>query len=322
MRSTMVGSFTFALCIGAVSATANAHIISETDAEPVSLPVGDGRVSTDAPRIGYVFSCTSEFRTGGARHFGEWLRDGRWFPAEKATVQGSNSWSDAYFSMVREGGSLRVRMNGLPTNHPTGNFPIARSDPAYQYDTNPNPIAAQNLDFSIPAEPQMASQPGCLRRGMIGFTLNGVALYNALDDAGLDAAAHEVQDECGGHPSGRGQYHYHAGSPCIPRINENAVVGYAIDGFPIMGSVGADGNAFTNAGLDVCHGRPEAVSVDGREYSYAYRVTAEYPYTLGCYKGVVARGINRAIREGLNERRQRGGNRGNQQRQRDRRSNR
>ena len=52
--------------------------------------------------------------------------------------------------------------------------------------------------------------------GMIGFTVTGVALYNALDAAGRDAAAHEVQDLCDGHPQGRGQYHYHSSSPCLP----------------------------------------------------------------------------------------------------------
>jgi len=34
------------------------------------------------------------------------------------------------------------------------------------------------------------------------WQLSRVAFYNALDDAGLDAAAHEVQDLCNGHPQG------------------------------------------------------------------------------------------------------------------------
>ena len=43
--------------------------------------------------------------------------------------------------------------------------------------------------------------------GMVGIALNGVVVYNALDDAGRDAAAYEVQDQCGGHPQGSGEYH-------------------------------------------------------------------------------------------------------------------
>src|SRR5690606_23071745 len=112
---------------------------------------------------------------------------------------------------------------------PTGIFPIAHDDPAYQYDTNPNPIQAQDLSFKIPLKPTRAASPSCLPMGMIGFTNTGVALYNALDDAGRDAAAHEVQDLCDGHPQGKGQYHYHSSSPCLPGADRNEVVGWARD---------------------------------------------------------------------------------------------
>ncbi len=304
-----------------IPSAAQAHDLSEHGSAEehdaaVSLPVGDGRVTTQGPQFGYVYSCTSEFRTGGARHYGDWLVGNRWYPEQKIAVSGAKSWPEAYFSMVANGDTVNVRMNNLPTNHPTGTFPVSQDDPAYEYDTNPNPIAAQHLEFSIPARPVMANTPGCLRRGMIGFTANGVALYNALDDAGLDAAAHEVQDSCGGHPSGRGQYHYHAGSPCIPGVKENAVIGWAIDGYPIMGFASESGGAFTNDMLDECHGHAQGVSIDGRDYSYAYRLTAEYPYTVGCYKGVVLRETNQQIREGLNDRRVRGGGRRQDNRQR------
>ena len=68
-------------------------------------------------------------------------------------------------------------------------FPIQQSDPAYQYDTNPNYIQSQNIDLTLPSNPQVASSPTCVPMGMIGFAVNGVAIYNALDDAGDDAVA-------------------------------------------------------------------------------------------------------------------------------------
>ena len=43
--------------------------------------------------------------------------------------------------------------------------------------------------------------------GMVGIALNGVVVYNVLDDAGRDVAAYEVQDRCDGHPQGSGEYH-------------------------------------------------------------------------------------------------------------------
>ena len=135
--------------------------------------------------------------------------------------------------------------------------------------------------------------------GMIGFTLTGVAFYNALDDAGRDAAAHEVQDLCDGHPQGQGQYHYHSSSPCLPGADSNALVGWALDGYPILGMVDSTGKTLANADLDACHGRAETITVQGRPYDYAYRLTPEYPYTLGCFTGVVQRETRQTLRQSM-----------------------
>ncbi len=68
--------------------------------------------------------------------------------------------------------------------------------------------------------------------GMIGVALNGVAIFNALDDAGRDAVAHEVQDLCNGHPQMRGEHHYHG-----PREGVLSGSGFEVPGsFPVLGS--------------------------------------------------------------------------------------
>jgi hypothetical protein len=275
------------------------------DNQPKSLPVGDGKVSTQA-KPGYVFACNQNFRTGGARHVGAWFKGETWNPQEKPHVRGNVLWPDAAFETSLRGNTLSVKSNGLPLNAPTGIFPISRTDPVYVYDTNPNPIAAQQLDFVIPLSPVKALQPSCLAMGMIGFALNGVAFYNALDDAGNDAAAHEVQDICDGHPQGKGQYHYHSSSPCLPKAADNAHVGWALDGYPIFGMRDATGKLLTNADLDECHGRAEKVTVDGRTYDYAYRLTQEYPYTLGCFMGQLMPETRQSIRQSMGPPRQRG----------------
>jgi hypothetical protein len=51
--------------------------------------------------------------------------------------------------------------------------------------------------------------------GEAGIMLTGVPLLNGFDAGMRDAAAHEVQDTCSGHPQREGQYHYHSLSPCI-----------------------------------------------------------------------------------------------------------
>jgi len=267
-------------------------------AQAQSLPLGDGHVS-NRPEVGNVYACRTTFRSGGARHDGPWIEGTTWDPGLKPHVQGDVTWPQARFALTRQGDQLDVRSDGLPVGEPTGTFPIARSDPAYAFDTNPNAIAAQNLSFPIPAAPTLAPQPSCLPMGMIGFTTTGVALYSALDDAGRDAAAHEIQDLCDGHPQGRGQYHYHSSSPCLPGAQSDGLVGYALDGYPILGMRDAGGTVLTNPDLDACHGRHETVSVDGRTYDYAYRLTQAYPYTLGCFTGVVEPSTMQAARQAM-----------------------
>lgn len=271
--------------------------------QPTSLPVGDGRIS-DRPRAGSVFSCTQKFRTGGARHVGDWFHGETWDPAAKPHVQGRVMWPDATFRVQVGDGDLRIIGNGLPVGQPTGSFPIARTDPANAHDTNPNAITPTAIDISIPQRPQRAAVPACVGMGMIGISVTGVALYNALDDAGRDAAAHEVQDTCDGHPMGRGQYNYHSASPCLPGVDGNWLVGWALDGYPILGKEDAAGKRISNADLDACHGhgRAETVSVSGLTYDYTYRMTAEYPYIIGCFTGRVPAGIAQALRQGMGPR--------------------
>jgi YHYH protein len=291
-----------------LSAFAGALVPSAASAQ--RLPLGDGHV-TDHPAAGNVYSCRETFRTGGARHAGPWFHGDTWDPTEKPHVSGSVLWPDAAFTLTPRGAAVVVQANGLPVHEPTGVFPIAPTDTAYRYDTNPNHIAAQHLAFQIPATPAVAEQPGCLPMGMIGFTVTGVAFYNALDDAGRDAAAHEIQDNCDGHPQANSQYHYHSASPCIPGAESDTLVGWALDGFPILGMQGANGTLLTNADLDACHGRSERVTVSGRAYAYAYHLTREYPYTLGCFTGQVLESTLRDVRAGLEPpRRRRGRGRG------------
>ncbi|MGD8380242.1 MAG: YHYH protein, partial [Gammaproteobacteria bacterium] len=248
---------------------------------------------------GNVYSCRSVFRGGGARHDGPWFHGDTWDPTAKPHVDGSVMWPSAAYSLEPRGGELMFTGDGLPVREPTGRFPIPPSDPAYTYDRNPNHIAAQHLAFQIPAQPAMASRPSCLPMGMIGFTVTGVAFYSALDDAGRDAAAHEIQDKCDGHPQANSQYHYHNASPCIPGVDTDQVVGWSLDGFPILGKRDGKGVELTDADLDACHGRQETVTIDGRTYTYVYHLTDEYPYTLGCFTGRVLESTREKVHEGL-----------------------
>ncbi len=258
--------------------------------DPRALPLGDGKVSAE-PRRGYVYSCQSQFRGGGAQHAGDWISGATWDATRKLRVQGEVAWPDARFTIEVANGERRVTGNGLPINHTTGTFPILRSDPAFQIDRNPNEIQAQPLSFSLPLAPAPAAAPACVPMGMIGVALSGVALYNALDDAGRDAVAHEVQDRCSGHPQRRGEYHYHGPSACLAEVTgANTLIGYALDGYGITSMYDERGRELTNADLDECHGRVSTILWDGKQVRlYHYVLTREYPYTLGCFHGTPVR---------------------------------
>jgi hypothetical protein len=275
-----MGLMLFALCNLALSALA----VSEL------LALGDGKISSQ-PQVGYVFSCQQRFNANapGAFRAGEWIQNGFWQPDKKIQVQGSVAHTSS-LSLMLKGEQRLLRANNLP-KHTTGVFPVQATDPAYQYDRNPNRIVAQNILLELPATPALASRATCLPMGMIGLALSGVAIYNALDLAGRDAAAYEIQDSCDGHPERSGQYHYHNASRCLTDSAKNShsdLVGYALDGFGLYGLLGEDGKPLENRNLDECHGHTHSVIWDGKTQNvYHYHMTKTYPYTLGCFRGTL-----------------------------------
>ncbi len=272
---------------GAVSPTSSPSAQAKINVLDVhSLPLGDGKVSTSA-KVGYVYSCQTQFKVGGAEHTGSWIHGDTWDLTQKIAVEGKVTWPNAQFQITTNGNQRAITGNGLPVDSVTGIFPIQKSDPAYQIDTNPNSIKTQNVSFSLPLNPTPAASPSCVPMGMIGVALNGVAIFNALDASGRDAVAHETQDVCDGHPQSQGIYHYHGPSPCMPgESGNNQLVGYALDGYGIYSMYDANGKEITNADLDACHGTTSPVLWNGKMVTmYHYVLTQEYPYTIGCFMG-------------------------------------
>ncbi|HJV09070.1 MAG TPA: YHYH protein [Acidimicrobiales bacterium] len=256
------------------------------------LPLGDGKRSA-APEVGSLFSCQTTFGpAAGAFRDGPWiLGDGRWDPSAKLHVQGTVAWPQAEYDTRAQGATRVITTNGVPAQATTGVFPIAANDPAYQYDRNPNVITPRSTTLTVPARPAMAAAPACVNMGAIGVLTDGVALFNALDAQGRDAAAHEVLDNCDGHPERSGQYHHHEVPSCVlaRATASSTLVGYALDGFGIYVERRPNGSLLTNADLDGCHGRTSPVAWDGETVDlYHYVATAEYPYTVGCYRGTPA----------------------------------
>jgi hypothetical protein len=174
--------------------------------------------------------------------------------------------------------SMIVESDGIP-NHPTGPFPNP---------TNPNHIQKQQYKFVIPRNPKIAEKPTALPFGPIGVAVNGIPFYNPYNAEGKDAVMGpnaEIFDSCCGHPDQRGRYHYHKYPVCVktpfsdPVGEHSPLIGYAFDGFAIYGPNGENGKPPTD--LDDCNGHTDVIR------GYHYHVTANFPYILGAYKGVV-----------------------------------
>ena len=215
--------------------------------------------------------------------------DGTVFFAEKPIVDGLLVW-DSETAVTVSGEERTVSGNGLP-DHPTGDYPADMSSEAWQYDPNPNTISAADFSYAIPADPAIADEPECLPMGPIGVALNGALFFNALDADNRDAVANEVFDACEGHPAPGGQYHYHHGSPCFDQglpDEHSLLVGHALDGFGIYGPRDAGGVLMTNDDLDECHGHTGPIPTGNSSTIdvYHYHLNEQFPYTLGCFRGV------------------------------------
>lgn len=289
-----MGRLTTTLLASAVALTGCGVRVTRTPYADGYLPVGDGMYVTDHPRKGYAFACEDFAEmmesddSPGAEVRGPWFTpDGqRWNPDLKPHIQGDVPLPGR-FDMTMDHGMRVIVTNGLPVDHTVGKFPVDPSDPAYKIDPNPNTIEGDEVTYRFPAHPYPAIEngPACVGH-QVGVMTRGAALFAPLDARGRDAVAWEVQDHCDGHPDPMSTYHYHGISDCLPGTDTDAVVGFAVDGFPITGNRDQSGREILSRELDECHGTTGDITLDGEHVnSYHYVMTRDYPYTVACLKG-------------------------------------
>ena len=258
--------------------------------DPTKLPIGDSKVTTTGAAVGGLWACRAgNPNAGGASADGPWLNvaAGTWDSTTKLAVLGTVTWPTAKYTEAVSGGTRVLTTNNVPVDGQTGTFPIATSDPSYQYDRNPGRIAERPTTVTLAEKPTINASPSCLSEGPIGILKNGVFVFSSLDGRGHDAVAHESQDKCDGHPA-MSTYHYHNVPSCVRNATtgSSTVVGWMNDGFPIVVERDAKGALPTNADLDECHGRTSDVLIDGKVVNtYHYSATLEFPYFVGCLRG-------------------------------------
>ncbi|MEN9324354.1 MAG: hypothetical protein RL414_108 [Actinomycetota bacterium] len=138
--------------------------------------------------------------------------------------------------------------------------------------------------WSIPIKPVVSANPISAKnhflRGAIAVAVNGVPIFNALNNRGDDALLAGELDNWGGHCGRADDYHYHVAPLHLQTIvGKKAPIAYALDGYPIYGETEIDGKKVT--GLDAFNGHFDS------KKNYHYHGTKTYPYINGGFKGVV-----------------------------------
>ena len=138
--------------------------------------------------------------------------------------------------------------------------------------------------WQIPLHPVPAANPATTKdrflRGAIAVAVNGIPIFNPLNNRGEDALAIGELDNYGGHCGRADDYHYHVAPVHLEKVvGKGKPVAYALDGYPIYGYTEPDGSPVK--GLDWMGGHEDA---DGH---YHYHATKAYPYLNGGFRGEV-----------------------------------
>jgi phosphatidylethanolamine-binding protein (PEBP) family uncharacterized protein len=197
---------------------------------------------------------------------------------------------------------LYVESDGMP--HPPLEFTQMKGITAWQQQVPlPQNYTGANA-WQIPLNPKVADKPVSgklyLRKGAIALAANGIPIFNALNNRGVDSFSIGELDEFGGH-SGRGDdYHYHTAPLAIQKVvGKDQPIAFALDGFAIYGlfdpkaKAGSDGACPLGStdSLDEWNGHfcivPAGKGLDGGTRGYHYHASKAYPYINGGMRGEV-----------------------------------
>ncbi len=177
-------------------------------------------------------------------------------------------WDDTYFY---------VASNGIPAhNMMVGITNWQQQVPIPQFYTGTN-------SWSIPLQPVYATTPLSTKtnfmKGAVAIAVNGIPIFNALNNRGEDSYLIGELDNWGGHCGKADDYHYHAAPLHLSATSALKPIAFALDGFAVYGTTEPDGSAMQS--LDTCHGHIFNNGV------YHYHGTTNYPYVVGAMKGKV-----------------------------------
>lgn len=198
--------------------------------------------------------------------------------ADGESLAGFDSFADSVRAFT-SGEVWMIESSGLPAHQ----MMVGITSWQQQFPVS-QPYSGTNA-WQFPRVPELADEPVSARtglfRGAIALAVNGVPIFNALNNRGDDAFLVGELDDFGGHCGRADDYHYHVAPLHLQEIVGAAnPIAYALDGFAIYGSVEPDGGPLEP--LDEYNGH---LGADGE---YHYHGTSTYPYINGGLVGVVA----------------------------------
>jgi hypothetical protein len=173
---------------------------------------------------------------------------------------------------------LYVGSNGIPDH------PLMVGIRAWQQQVPlPQRYIGENA-WRLPLHPVPAREPISAKnhflRGAIALAINGVPIFNPLNNRGDDAFLVGELDEFGGHCGRADDYHYHLPPLHLQKMaGHDQPIAYALDGYPIYGYV--DDKCANCGPLDWLNGHKD------RAGNYHYHATKTYPYMNGGFFGEV-----------------------------------
>jgi hypothetical protein len=194
-------------------------------------------------------------------------------------------------SITSDGTNITIKTTGLPdhkssyyatTNALYDNF-SGTTFAGYQFQKNPNSIAAQVYVFKIPVNPTSSTTNLPTPLGPIGVSLNGVPFYNQYAGPNNQLLTNEITsfDRYWGHPAPNSAYHYHVEPLYLTtvKVTKSALMGFLLDGFPVYGPE-ENGVLVDDSKLDKFHGHI-SVTADYPKGIYHYHITSVFPYING-----------------------------------------
>ncbi len=165
-----------------------------------------------------------------------------------------------------------VSSNGIPSH----NMMEGITNWQQQFPINQNYNGSNS--WSIPIKPEFSDNPlsseSNFMKGAMAIAVNGIPIFNPLNNRGEDANLIGELDKWGGHCGKADDYHYH-----LPPTHLSDIVGidnpiaYSLDGFPLFGK--------TNNTLD------ENLGLLNNDGSYSYYTVESFPYFISKMKGKI-----------------------------------